>query len=53
METPNTDALVPLLRRDGLDDRAVHRTFQTFNAAAPPFRAAAEQTSDPGKGRPR
>ena len=35
METPNTDALIPLLRRQGLDERGVERVFQTFNAAAP------------------
>ena len=42
METPNTRALIPLLHRDGLDPVAVHRVFQTFNAAAPEFRAVAE-----------
>jgi len=42
METPNTGALVPLLRSQGLDERGVERIFQTFNAAAPPFREVAE-----------
>ena len=38
METPNTDALIPLLRRQGLSERDVERVFPTFNAAAEPFR---------------
>ena len=41
METPNTTALVPLLRAGGLADRDVARVFQTFNANAAPFREAA------------
>ena len=41
METPNTGALVPLLRSHGLADRDVQRVFQTFNAAAEPFRRVA------------
>jgi sulfhydrogenase subunit delta len=41
METPNTGALVPLLRRLGRSERDVERVFQTFNAAAEPFRKAA------------
>lgn len=40
MESPNTRSLIPLLRRQGLDEVAVHRAFQTFNAAAPEFRRA-------------
>jgi coenzyme F420-reducing hydrogenase gamma subunit len=42
METPNTRALIPVLHRDGLDKDAVHRVFQTFNAAAPEFRAVVD-----------
>jgi coenzyme F420-reducing hydrogenase gamma subunit len=42
METPNTGALVPLLRARGLDDGGVRRVFQTFNAAAEPFRRAVD-----------
>jgi coenzyme F420-reducing hydrogenase gamma subunit len=38
METPNTSALVPLLRRHGLTDRGVARVFATFNANADAFR---------------
>jgi len=38
METPRPDALVGLLRAQGLDGRSVERLFQTFNAAAEPFR---------------
>ncbi len=41
METPNADALVPLLRSQGLSDQGVERVFSTFNAAAEPFRKAA------------
>ena len=41
METPNTHALVPLLRNLGLTERGVERVFQTFNADAEPFREAA------------
>ncbi|HUJ56429.1 MAG TPA: hypothetical protein VLW49_10625 [Gaiellaceae bacterium] len=42
MESPNTDALVPLLRRLGRNDRDVERLFRTFNAGAEPFRKAVE-----------
>ena len=42
METPNTDALIPLLRSQGLGADGVERVFQTFNAAAEPFRKVAE-----------
>jgi coenzyme F420-reducing hydrogenase gamma subunit len=41
METPNIDALVPLLRAQGLSERGVERVFSTFNAATEPFRKAA------------
>jgi hypothetical protein len=41
METPNTDALIPLLRRLGRTELDVERVFQTFNANAQPFREAA------------
>jgi sulfhydrogenase subunit delta len=37
METPNTEALVPLLRRQGLSGRGIERVFGTFNVAAEPF----------------
>jgi len=40
METPNTAALVPLLRNLGLTERGVERVFRTFNAEAQPFREA-------------
>lgn len=42
MEAPNTGALVPLLRSQGLDEAGVRRVFQTFNAAAPAFREVVE-----------
>jgi coenzyme F420-reducing hydrogenase gamma subunit len=38
METPNTEALVPLLRDLGMTARGVERVFQTFNAGADRFR---------------
>ena len=40
METPNTAALVPLLRKQGLTQLGVNRVFQTFNAGAKEFREA-------------
>ena len=43
MESPNSGALVPLLRRLGRSDRDVERLFRTFNAGAEPFREAAER----------
>jgi coenzyme F420-reducing hydrogenase gamma subunit len=42
MESPNTGALVPLLKRLGRSDRDVERLFRTFNAAAEPFQKAVE-----------
>ena len=41
METPNTSALIPLLRRHGVDEEGVVRVFSTFTAAADEFRKAA------------
>lgn len=35
MAKPNVPALIPLLRRCGMDDEGVDRVFRTFNAAAP------------------
>jgi coenzyme F420-reducing hydrogenase gamma subunit len=43
METPNTRALIDVLKRDGLDARATQRVFQTFNAASPQFRQVVER----------
>jgi coenzyme F420-reducing hydrogenase gamma subunit len=34
METPNTPALIPLLRRQGLSERDVERVFSTFNVGS-------------------
>ncbi|NUU21399.1 MAG: oxidoreductase [Streptomycetaceae bacterium] len=39
----NLTALVPLLRRDGMDGPAVGRLLRTFNAAAPGFAVPAEE----------
>jgi coenzyme F420-reducing hydrogenase gamma subunit len=41
MESPNTGALVPLLRIRGLSERGVERVFSTFNVDAEPFKEAA------------
>jgi sulfhydrogenase subunit delta len=41
MESPNTGALLPLLRVRGLSERAVERVFGTFNVGAEPFKEAA------------
>jgi sulfhydrogenase subunit delta len=43
METPNTVSLTRQLRVLGMGDRGVERVFRTFNAAAEPFRKAAER----------
>jgi coenzyme F420-reducing hydrogenase gamma subunit len=40
MESPNTGALVPLLKHLGRSDRDVERLFRTFNAGAQPFQEA-------------
>jgi hypothetical protein len=46
---PNTAALVPQLRRLGMDTAALLRVFATFNVAAPGFaKARDEATTDPG-----
>jgi coenzyme F420-reducing hydrogenase gamma subunit len=47
-ETPNTDALIRQVRTIGMDPAAIRRVFQTFNAAAPAFRAAAESSAAQG-----
>jgi sulfhydrogenase subunit delta len=41
METPNSEALVGVLRAQGAPLRDLVRSFRTFNAAAPAFAAAA------------
>jgi hypothetical protein len=43
MESPNTGALVPLLRRLGRSDRDVEHLFRTFNVGAEPFQKAVER----------
>jgi hypothetical protein len=43
MATPNTRALLPLLRADGLPDEDVARLYRTYNAEAPAFARAAEE----------
>lgn len=46
VETPNTRALLPLLRRDGLAGKDIARLYRTFNAAALPFAEAARQVEE-------
>jgi coenzyme F420-reducing hydrogenase gamma subunit len=41
MESPNTDSLVQLLRRQGMTERGVERVFSTFNVGTDPFKKAA------------
>ena len=41
MESPNTGALVPLLRVRGLSERGVERVFSTFNVGVESFKEAA------------
>ena len=48
MDSPNTAALIPHLGELGMDPDSVRRIFSTFNAAAPPFRAAAESVKEEG-----
>lgn len=43
MESPNTESLGPLLEAVGMEDPDIVRVYRTFNAAAAPFAAAAEQ----------
>ena len=47
---PNTAALIPQLRRLGMDTAGVQRVFATFNVASPGFRKARDQAaaSHPG-----
>ncbi len=48
-DTPNMPALTGKLHHLGMDPPSVHRLLRTFNANAPPFRAAAEAV-DTGEG---
>jgi sulfhydrogenase subunit delta len=50
-DTPNLPALTAKLHHLGMDPPSVHRLLRTFNANAPPFRAAAEAV-DTGGGSP-
>ncbi|WBP84513.1 4Fe-4S ferredoxin [Kitasatospora cathayae] len=43
---PNTRALLPLLRRDGVADADAARLYRTFNAEAPAFADAARQPTE-------
>jgi hypothetical protein len=42
---PNTAALIPQLRRLGMDDSGLHRVFATFNVASPGFRKARDEAA--------
>jgi len=48
---PNTVALIPQLRRLGMDTAGLHRVFATFNVASPGFRKARDELAagDPGE----
>ncbi|MGW2248722.1 hypothetical protein ACWCXH_00750 [Kitasatospora sp. NPDC001660] len=48
METPNTRAMLPLLRRDGVADPDISGLYRTFNAEAPAFAQAARQPTEDG-----
>lgn len=59
MAAPNTAALAPVLRQAGMSSGSMHRVYQTFNAAASAFLAAAtdaagqtSQSDPPGQQRP-
>ncbi|WP_404867393.1 oxidoreductase [Kitasatospora griseola] len=43
---PNTRAMLPLLRRDGLSKADIARLYRTFNAEAPEFAEAARQAEE-------
>ncbi|HEX9259848.1 MAG TPA: hypothetical protein VF855_09965 [Acidimicrobiales bacterium] len=45
-EQPNARALVPRLRSSGMTDADIVRVLQTFNTAAPAFRAAAAEVAE-------
>ena len=47
---PNTAALLPQLRRLGMDTADVHRVFATFNVAAPGFAKARDQAAEAPRG---
>ena len=49
MESPNTVALSNLWRHLGVGGPALAAAFRTFNAAAEPFRAAADQAAEEGE----
>lgn len=42
-ETPNTPALTAWLKPLGMDERALHRVYRSFNANAPAFREESER----------
>jgi sulfhydrogenase subunit delta len=46
MDSPNTPSLIGNLSGLGMEPSAILRVFRTFNAAAPPFRAAADSVKD-------
>jgi coenzyme F420-reducing hydrogenase gamma subunit len=43
---PNTAALIPQLRRLGMDTAGLHRVFATFNVASPGFQKARDQAAE-------
>lgn len=47
MAAPSTAALAPVLRQAGMSDAGMQRVYQTFNAAAAEFLAAAQDAASP------
>ena len=47
---PNTAALIPQLRRLGMDAAGLHRVFATFNVAAPGFATARGEAAEAPRG---
>ncbi len=46
MDTPNAPSLISNLKGLGMESSAILRVFRTFNAAAPPFRAASDSVKE-------
>ena len=47
---PNTAALIPQLRRLGMDTAGLQRVFATFNVATPGFTRARDQAAEAPRG---
>jgi sulfhydrogenase subunit delta len=51
MDSPNTDSLIKNLGYLGMPPEEIRRVFRTYNAGAPPFRAAGDSAGGDGTGR--